>query len=152
LDKQGLFTGFCDRLLTRLFLTVSRSFDERCQQCVVKNGDHLKANIVNLIVSSFFFVFLYHSPNFLDAPCIMNQISSQTFIGSISPPPSKLSNENLQILLNSPFLVTLLIDFIFSNPIYTLPVNENQFFTAHYIFHPVEQPSIATYFSYITVS
>jgi hypothetical protein len=43
-------------------------------------------------------------------------------------PPSKVSNENLQIILNSPFLVTLLIDFTFSSPIYTLTVNENQLF------------------------
>jgi hypothetical protein len=35
---------------------------EHCQQCVVK------ANKVNLFVSSVFFVFWYHSPNFLDTP------------------------------------------------------------------------------------
>jgi hypothetical protein len=51
-----VFTGFCDRLLKRPFLTLSRSFDERCQQWVVKDKDHLKANIINLFVSSFFLV------------------------------------------------------------------------------------------------
>jgi hypothetical protein len=37
---------------------------ERCQQCVVKDGDYLKANKVNLFVSSVLFVFWYHSPIF----------------------------------------------------------------------------------------
>jgi hypothetical protein len=39
---------------------------ERCQQCVVKDDDYLKANKVNLSVSSVLFVFWYHSPNSLD--------------------------------------------------------------------------------------
>jgi hypothetical protein len=30
---------------------------ERCQQCVVKDGDYLKANKVNLFISSVLFVF-----------------------------------------------------------------------------------------------
>jgi hypothetical protein len=34
----------------------------------VKDGDFLKANKVNLFVSSVLFVFWYHSPNFLDTP------------------------------------------------------------------------------------
>jgi hypothetical protein len=37
---------------------------ERCQQCVVK------ANKVNLFVSSVLFVFWYHSPKVLDTPRI----------------------------------------------------------------------------------
>jgi hypothetical protein len=41
---------------------------ERCQQCVVKDGDYLKANKVNLFVSSVLFVFWYLSTNFLDTP------------------------------------------------------------------------------------
>jgi hypothetical protein len=32
----------------------------------------LKANTVNLLVSSVLFVFWYHSPNFLDAPHIVD--------------------------------------------------------------------------------
>jgi hypothetical protein len=41
---------------------------ERCQQCAVKDGDYLKANNVNLFLSSVLFVFWYHSPNFIDTP------------------------------------------------------------------------------------
>jgi methylmalonyl-CoA mutase cobalamin-binding subunit len=33
---------------------------ERCQPCVVKDDDYLKANKVNLFVSSVLFVFWYH--------------------------------------------------------------------------------------------
>jgi hypothetical protein len=36
---------------------------ERCQQCVVKDGDYFEANKVNLFVSSVLFVFWYHSLN-----------------------------------------------------------------------------------------
>jgi hypothetical protein len=35
---------------------------ERCQPCVVRDDDYLKANKVNLFVSSVLFVFWYHSP------------------------------------------------------------------------------------------
>jgi hypothetical protein len=38
---------------------------ERCQQCVVKDGDYFE---VNLLVSCVLFVFWYHSPNVLDTP------------------------------------------------------------------------------------
>jgi hypothetical protein len=43
---------------------------EHCQQCVVKDGNYfeVKANRVNLFVSSVLFVFWYHSLNFLDTP------------------------------------------------------------------------------------
>jgi hypothetical protein len=41
---------------------------ERCQQCVVKDDDYLKANKVHLFVSSVLFVSWYHSPNCLDTP------------------------------------------------------------------------------------
>jgi hypothetical protein len=44
---------------------------DRCQQCVVKDGDYFKANTVYLFVSSVLFVFCYHSPNVLDTPHIM---------------------------------------------------------------------------------
>jgi hypothetical protein len=44
---------------------------ERCQQCVVKDGDYFKTNKVNFFVSSVLFVFWYHSPNFLDTPRIL---------------------------------------------------------------------------------
>jgi hypothetical protein len=40
--QTGVFTEFCNRLLKRPFLTLYRSFDERCQQCVVKDMDHFK--------------------------------------------------------------------------------------------------------------
>jgi hypothetical protein len=43
---------------------------ERWQQYVVKDGDILKANKVNLFVSSVLVDFWYHSPNFLDTPHI----------------------------------------------------------------------------------
>jgi hypothetical protein len=47
-----------------------QKFYERCQQFVVKDGDViiLKANKVNLFVSSVLFVFWYNSPNVSDAP------------------------------------------------------------------------------------
>jgi hypothetical protein len=38
----------------------------------VKDGVYLKANKVNLFVSSVLFVFWYHSPNGLDTPHIWN--------------------------------------------------------------------------------
>jgi hypothetical protein len=47
---------------------------ERFQQCVVKDDDYLKANKVNLFVSSVLFVFWYHSPNVLDTPLIFCRI------------------------------------------------------------------------------
>jgi hypothetical protein len=40
LDKHRRFTEFCDRLLKGPCLTVSRSFDERSQHCVVKDKEH----------------------------------------------------------------------------------------------------------------
>jgi hypothetical protein len=52
--KQGLYTRFCYRLQKRPFLTVSRSFDERCQQCVVKDRDHFKG-LYNYCVCNFLF-------------------------------------------------------------------------------------------------
>jgi hypothetical protein len=42
---------------------------ESCQQCVGKDGAILKANTVNLFVSSVLFVFCYQSPIVLDTPC-----------------------------------------------------------------------------------
>jgi hypothetical protein len=47
---------------------------ERCQPCVVKDDDTLKANKVNLFVSSVLFVFWYHSPNVLDTPHIWSSL------------------------------------------------------------------------------
>jgi hypothetical protein len=43
---------------------------ERCQQCVVKDGDYFEGHKVNSFVSSVLFVFWYNSPNFLDTPRI----------------------------------------------------------------------------------
>jgi hypothetical protein len=40
----------------------------------------LKANKVNLFVSSVLFVFLYHSPNVLDSPCIVAQLQKSYFV------------------------------------------------------------------------
>jgi hypothetical protein len=51
---------------------------ERCQLCVVKDGDYFgKANKVNLFVYSVLFVFWYNSPNFLDTPRIMRPSDQQ---------------------------------------------------------------------------
>jgi hypothetical protein len=49
------------------FAKAAKKFDfGRCKQCVVKDRDHFKPNVVNLFLSSFLFVFWYHSLNCLD--------------------------------------------------------------------------------------
>jgi hypothetical protein len=49
-------------------LTVSRSFMNVANSVLWRMASILKANKVNLFVSSVLFVFWYHSPNFLDTP------------------------------------------------------------------------------------
>jgi hypothetical protein len=49
-------------------LTVSRSFMNVANSVLWKMAIILKANKVNLLVSSFLFVFWYHSQNVLDTP------------------------------------------------------------------------------------
>jgi hypothetical protein len=59
---------FCDRFLKRPLLTVSRSFINVANSVLWRMAIILKANKVNLFVSSVLFVLWYHSPNFLDTP------------------------------------------------------------------------------------
>jgi hypothetical protein len=61
---------FCDWLLKRLLLTVSRSFINVANSVLWRMAIILKANKVNLCVPSVLFVFWYHSPNLLDTPHI----------------------------------------------------------------------------------
>jgi hypothetical protein len=49
-------------------LTVSKSFMNVAKSMLWRMAIILKANKVNLFVSSVLFVFWYHSPNFLDTP------------------------------------------------------------------------------------
>jgi hypothetical protein len=59
---------FCDRFLKRLLMTVSWSFMNVSNSVLWRMAIILKANKVNLFVSSVLFVFWYHSPNVLDTP------------------------------------------------------------------------------------
>jgi hypothetical protein len=61
---------FCDRFLKRPLLTVSRNFMNVVNSVLCIMAIILKANKVNLFVSSVLFVFWYHSPNVLDTPRI----------------------------------------------------------------------------------
>jgi hypothetical protein len=51
-------------------LRVSRSFMNVANSALWRMAIILKANKVNLFMSSVLFVFRYHSPNFLDTPRI----------------------------------------------------------------------------------
>jgi hypothetical protein len=62
---------FYDRFLNRPLLTVSRSFINIANSVSWRMAIILKANKVNLFVSSVLFVFWYHSLNFLDTPRIV---------------------------------------------------------------------------------
>jgi hypothetical protein len=59
-----------DQFLKRPLLTVSRIIMNVTNSVLWRMAIILKANIVNLFVSSVLFVFWYHSPNFLDTPRI----------------------------------------------------------------------------------
>jgi hypothetical protein len=63
---------FCYRFLKRPLLTVSRSFMNVAKRVLWSIMIILKANIVNLFVSSVLFVFWYYSPNVLDTTHICN--------------------------------------------------------------------------------
>jgi hypothetical protein len=56
-------------------LTVCRSFMNVASSVLWRMAIILKANTVNLFVSSVLFVFWYQSPNFLDAPRISSPIT-----------------------------------------------------------------------------
>jgi hypothetical protein len=68
---------FCDRFLKRPLLTVSRSFMNVANSVLWRMAIILKDNKVNLFVSSVLFVFWYHSPNFLDTPRRISDLSNQ---------------------------------------------------------------------------
>jgi hypothetical protein len=65
---------FCDRFLKRPLLTVSRCFMNVAKRVLWRMVIILKANKVNLFVSSVLFVFWYHSPNILDTPHIWSSL------------------------------------------------------------------------------
>jgi hypothetical protein len=69
--NTGVFTGFCDRLLKRPFLTFPEDLMDVANIVLWRIRIILKANIVNLLVFYFFFFPWYHSPNFLDTPCTL---------------------------------------------------------------------------------
>jgi hypothetical protein len=55
-------------------LTVYRSFMNVANSVLWRMAIILKANKVNLFVSSFLFVFWYNSPDFLQTPCILHEL------------------------------------------------------------------------------
>jgi hypothetical protein len=59
-------------------LTVSRSFINVANSVLWRMAIILKANKVNLFVSSVLFVFWYHSPNVLDTPRIFQCMLERT--------------------------------------------------------------------------
>jgi hypothetical protein len=65
---QEFVTAVLRSITKEAFADSFQKLYERCQQCVVKDGDYLKANKVNSFVSSVLFVFWCHSPKFLDTP------------------------------------------------------------------------------------
>jgi hypothetical protein len=67
------------RFLKRPLLTVFRSFMNVANRVLWRMASILKANKVNLFVSSVFFFFWYHSPNILDTPHIWSSLQSQKF-------------------------------------------------------------------------
>jgi hypothetical protein len=70
--SNNIWQLFCDRFLKRPVLKVSRSFLNVANGVLWRVGISMKANKVNLFVSSVFFCFLYHSPNILDTLHICN--------------------------------------------------------------------------------
>jgi len=64
--SKNVWQRFCDRFLQRSLLTDSRSFMNVAKSVLWRMAIVLKANKVNLFVSSVLFVFWYHSPNHLD--------------------------------------------------------------------------------------
>jgi hypothetical protein len=65
-QSKNVWQLFCDRFLKRPLLTVSRSFMNVANHVLWGMAIILKANKVNLFVSSVLFVLWYHSPNILD--------------------------------------------------------------------------------------
>jgi hypothetical protein len=65
---QACVTAVLQSIPKEAFADSFQNLYERCQQCVVKDGDYFEGKKVNLFVSSVLFVFWYHSLNFLDTP------------------------------------------------------------------------------------
>jgi hypothetical protein len=61
---QERLTAVLRSIPNEAFADNFRKLCERCQQCVVNDGDYFEANLVNLFVSFALFVFWYHSLNF----------------------------------------------------------------------------------------
>jgi len=72
-QSKNVWQRFCDRFLHRPLLTVSRSFMNVAKSVLWRMAIILKANKVNLFVSSVWFVFWYHSLNSLDTPHTLSQ-------------------------------------------------------------------------------
>jgi len=83
-QSKRVWQRFCDRFLRRPLLTDSRSFMTVAKSVLWRLAIILKANKVNLFVSSVLFVFLYHSPNFLDTP--------RSYVATILVLPLSISN------------------------------------------------------------
>jgi hypothetical protein len=62
-QSNNVWQLFCDRFLKRPLLTVSRSFINVANRVLWRMASILKANKVNLFVSSVLSVLWYHSPN-----------------------------------------------------------------------------------------
>jgi hypothetical protein len=90
-QSKNVWQRFCDRFLKRPLLTVSRSFMNVSNSVLWRMAIILKANKLNLFVSSVLFVFWYHSPNFLDTPRIISHTRSgaQCILGSLRGPLHK---------------------------------------------------------------
>jgi hypothetical protein len=71
-------SGFAHRFLKRHLLTVSRSFMNVTNSVLWRMTIILKANKVNLFVSSVLLVFWYHSPNILDTPRMSSEHDTQS--------------------------------------------------------------------------
>jgi hypothetical protein len=74
-QSKNMWQRFCDRYLKRPLLTVSRSFVNVANSVLWMMAIILKANKVNLFLSSLLFVFWYHSPNSLDTPRTVSTLS-----------------------------------------------------------------------------
>jgi hypothetical protein len=84
-QSNNMWQQFCDRFLNRPLLTVYRSFMNVANSVLWRMATILKANKVNLFVSSVLFVFWCHSPDFLDTPCTL-QINTKFRAGQQCAP------------------------------------------------------------------
>jgi hypothetical protein len=111
LESKNVWRQFCDRFLQRHLLTVSRSFMNVANNVLLMLVIILKANKVNLFVSSVLFVFWYHSPNVSDTPPICNAVIPSYKKGKPDSLPKHL-----------PFSWYSIPNWIFAFGMYSLPL------------------------------